>query len=123
MREQLKPSVMLIAELDCRHAGCAGTFGPWTDGWSVEAKDQFINDVLDAYESVIGAPGVFRFLQARIHAERRPRMIRSRNERRLSRGTALRQRIPPPADAADLEHPLTFRVLREPCQPEHRKDA
>jgi hypothetical protein len=43
----------------------------WTDGWSVEAKDQFIYDVLDAYEAVIGAPGVFRFLQARIHAERR----------------------------------------------------
>jgi hypothetical protein len=38
------------------------TFGPWRDGWSFEAKDQFINDVLDAYESVIGAPGVFRFL-------------------------------------------------------------
>ena len=73
MREQLKPSVMLIPELDCGHAGCEGTFGPWTDGWSVEAKDQFINDVLDAYESVIGAPGIFRFLQARIHAERRQR--------------------------------------------------
>jgi len=54
-------------------AWCQGTFGPWTDGWSAEAKDQFINDVLDAYESVIGAPGVFRFLQARIHAERRQR--------------------------------------------------
>ncbi|HEY6686861.1 MAG TPA: hypothetical protein VI094_11710 [Propionibacteriaceae bacterium] len=37
-------------------AWCPGTFGPWTDGWPVEAKDQFINDVLDAYESVIGAP-------------------------------------------------------------------
>ena len=38
------------------------TFGPWRDGWSFEAKDQFINDVLDAYESVIGSPDVFRFL-------------------------------------------------------------
>jgi hypothetical protein len=51
--------------------GCEGTFGPWTDGWCVEAKDQFISDVLDAYESVIGASGIFRFLQARIHAGRR----------------------------------------------------
>jgi hypothetical protein len=41
--------------------------------WSCCAKDQFINDVLDAYESVIGSPGIFRFLQARILAERRQR--------------------------------------------------
>ena len=31
------------------------------------------NDVLDAYESVIGTPGIFRFLQIRIYAERRQR--------------------------------------------------
>jgi hypothetical protein len=41
--------------------------------WSCCAKDQFINDVLDAYESVIGTPGVFRFLQAHRHGERRQR--------------------------------------------------
>lgn len=40
-------------------AWCRGTFGPWTGGWSVEAKDQFINDVLDVYESVIAAPAQF----------------------------------------------------------------
>jgi trans-aconitate 2-methyltransferase len=52
-------------------AWCQGTFGPWTDGWPVEAKSQFISDVLDAYESVVGAPGVFRFLQAHIDGIRR----------------------------------------------------
>jgi trans-aconitate 2-methyltransferase len=52
-------------------AWCHGTFGPWTDGWPVEAKSQFISDVLDAYESVVGAPGVFRFLQAHIDGIRR----------------------------------------------------
>ncbi|HKN45486.1 MAG TPA: methyltransferase domain-containing protein, partial [Propionibacteriaceae bacterium] len=52
---------------------CQGTFGPWTEGWPVEAKTQFIGDVLDAYESVIGESAVFRFLQARVDAIRRSR--------------------------------------------------
>jgi trans-aconitate 2-methyltransferase len=54
-------------------AWCQGTFGPWTDGWPAPAKAQFISDVLDAYESVIGAPGIFRFLQAHVDAKKRPR--------------------------------------------------
>jgi trans-aconitate 2-methyltransferase len=58
---------------DAFAAWCKGTFGPWTDGWGLESKTQFISDVLDAYESVIGAPGGFRFLQAHLDAIRRSR--------------------------------------------------
>jgi hypothetical protein len=50
--EQLKKMVVLIAELDCGHRP---------------------RPARDAYASGIGAPGGFRFLQARIHI---PAMIR-----------------------------------------------
>jgi trans-aconitate 2-methyltransferase len=53
---------------DAFAAWCQGTFGPWTNGWLPEPKDEFIRDVLDAYESAIGESGVFRFLQERIDA-------------------------------------------------------
>jgi trans-aconitate 2-methyltransferase len=55
---------------DAFAAWCQGTFGPWTDGWPVEPKDEFIRDVLDAYEPAIGESDVFRFLQVRIDATR-----------------------------------------------------
>ena len=58
---------------DAFTAWCEATFGPWTDGWTSEQKRAFIGDVLDAYESVIGEPDVFRFLQLHIDARRRSR--------------------------------------------------
>jgi trans-aconitate 2-methyltransferase len=44
---------------------CSVGFGAWTDRLPPAAAEAFVDDVVDAYEQVSGAPGRFRFLQLR----------------------------------------------------------
>lgn len=51
-------------------AWCLGTFGAWTARLPEDRIDAFINEVLDAYATVIGRDGLFKFSQFRITARR-----------------------------------------------------
>lgn len=42
---------------------CTVGFGAWTDRLPAGAATGFVEDVVDAYERVTGAPGVFKFMQ------------------------------------------------------------
>ena len=49
---------------------CAVGSTAWTDRLPVEDRDRFVGEQIDAYETVAGRPGLFRFTQMRAELRR-----------------------------------------------------
>lgn len=49
---------------------CAVGTTAWTGRLPIEDRDAFVDELVDAYESVAGRPGLFRFTQMRAELQR-----------------------------------------------------
>lgn len=49
---------------------CAVGTTAWTDRLPVDARNEFVDELVDAYEPIAGRPGLFRFTQMRAELRR-----------------------------------------------------